>query len=145
MATLALAWAICLVLSGVSALHAYWAWGGLWPGRDEASLSRAVVGARGLETMPPTGLTVTVAILIFIAGLFPLIFVFGPPSGLPASMAWIGMVVLAGIFLLRGVLPFTRSFRDRHPQQPFATLDRRLYGPLCLLIGTAYVLVLLSA
>ncbi|WP_162704371.1 DUF3995 domain-containing protein [Ensifer sp.] len=145
MATLALAWAICLVLTGVAALHAYWARGGLWPGRDEASLSRAVIGARGLEVMPPAGLTVAVAILIFVAGLFPLMFVFGPPLGLPTNLIRIGMATLAFIFLARGVLPFTRLFRSRHPQEPFATLDRRLYGPLCLLIGAAYVVVLATA
>ncbi|OCP36882.1 DUF3995 domain-containing protein [Ensifer sp. LC163] len=145
MVSLVSASAICLVLSVIAVLHAYWAWGGLWPGHDEASLAKTVVGASGLETMPPAGLTVLVAILIFVAGLLPLIFVSGVPSILPASLVWMGMVLLAAIFLVRGVLAFTPIFRGRHPQQPFATLDRRFYGPLCLVIGIGYVLVLALA
>lgn len=129
----------------IAVLHAYWAWGGLWPGHDEASLAKTVIGAPGLETMPPAGLTAMVALLIFIAGLLPLIFVSSAPSSLLAKLAWMAMVLLAAIFLVRGVLAFTPIFRGRHPQEPFATLDRRFYGPLCLLIGAAYVLVLASA
>lgn len=145
MGSLALASAICLVLSLIAVLHAYWAWGGPWPGHDEASLAKTVVGAPGMETMPPAGLTVLVAILIFIAGLLPLVFVSGVPSILPASLVWMGMVLIATIFLVRGILAFTPIFRSRHPQQPFATLDRRFYGPLCLVIGVGYVLVLAVA
>ncbi|WP_457586480.1 DUF3995 domain-containing protein [Ensifer canadensis] len=145
MVSVALAWAIFFVLSVISALHAYWAWGGLWPGRDEASLAKTVIGAPGLETMPPAGLTAMVALLIFIAGLLPLIFVSGVPWNLPAKLVWMAMVALATIFFARGILPFTPIFRSRHPQEPFATLDRRFYGPLCLLIGAAYVLVLAFA
>lgn len=144
MVALVSASAICLVLSVISALHAYWAYGGLWPGRDEASLVKSVIGAPGLETMPPTGLTMAVALLIFIAGLLPPMFVSGVPSGLPANLVWTGMVVLATIFLVRGSLAFLPIFRRRHPQEPFATLDRHIYGPLCLLIGAAYVIVLAS-
>lgn len=145
MVSLALAWAICLVLSVIAAVHAYWACGGLWPCRDEASLAKAVIGAPGLEAMPPAGLTAIVAILIFIAGMLPLMFVSSAPSALPAILAWMGMVVLAGIFLVRGILPFVPIFRKRHSQEPFATLDRRLYAPLCLVIGAGYLLVLAFA
>ncbi len=145
MVALVSASAICLVLSVISALHAYWAYGGLWPGRDEASLVKTVIGAPGLETMPPTGLTMAVALLIFIAGLLPLMLVSGVPSGPPANLVWTGMVVLATIFLVRGSLAFLPIFRKRHPQEPFATLDRHIYGPLCLLIGAGYVIVLTSA
>lgn len=145
MSSLALAFAICLVLSLISALHAYWACGGHWPGRDAASLSKTVIGAPGLEAMPPAGLTAVVAILIFVAGLMPLMFVFSAPSTLQAKLAGTGMVVLAGIFLVRGMLAFAPIFRNRHPQQPFATLDRRFYGPLCLVIGVGFVLVVVRS
>lgn len=94
--------------------------------------------------MPPTGLTVAAALLIFIAGLLPLMFVSGAPSGLPANVAWMGMLLLAGIFLVRGILAFVPFFRSRHWQEPFSTLDRRFYGPLCLVIGVGYVLILVS-
>ncbi|MGF6172431.1 DUF3995 domain-containing protein [Ensifer sp. 4252] len=142
MLSLTLASAICLVLSVIATVHAYWAWGGLWPGHDEASLAKTVVGASGLETMPPAGLTAMVAFLVFMAGLLPLILVSGSPSILPASLVWMGMALLAAIFLVRGALAFTAIFRRRHPQEPFATLDRYFYAPFCVVIGTGYVLVL---
>lgn len=48
----------------------------------------------------------------------------------------------AGIFLVRGVLAFAPIFHNRHSQEPFATLDRRFYGPLCPVIDVGYVLIL---
>lgn len=94
--------------------------------------------------MPPTALTVAVALLIFIAGLLPPMFVSGALSGVPANVAWMGMLLFAGIFLVRGTLPFVPFFRSRHSQEPFSTLDQRFYGPLCLAIGAGCVLILVS-
>ena len=39
-----LAGALCLVLAGIAALHAYWGLGGRWPGHDEAGLADRVIG-----------------------------------------------------------------------------------------------------
>ncbi|THA64861.1 DUF3995 domain-containing protein [Ensifer adhaerens] len=48
----------------------------------------------------------------------------------------------AAIFVARGLLAFTTAFHQRHGTEPFVTLDRRIYGPLCLVIGAGYLTLL---
>ncbi len=136
---------IFLVLGGIAGLHAYWALGGLWPCRDEATLVRTVVGTKHRSTMPPAWLSLVVAALIFAAALLPL---FATPvlsGALPSMLVYSGLTVLAAIFVARGLAAFTGAFHRRHGTEPFMTLDRRIYGPLCLLIGAGYLALLTLA
>ena len=141
----AIAILLFLVLAGIAGLHAYWALGGLWPCHDEASLVRTVVGTKHRSVMPPVWLTLVVAALIFAAALVPLFVTAILKAALPPMLAYSGLAVLAAIFVVRGVLAFTTAFHRRHGTEPFATLDRRIYGPLCLVIGTGYLALLALA
>ncbi|WP_158665192.1 DUF3995 domain-containing protein [Ensifer adhaerens] len=136
---------IFLVLAGIAGLHGYWAMGGLWPCHDEASLVRTVVGTKHRSAMPPAWLTLVVAGLILAAALLPL-FVTPPLAGaLPPNLVHFGLAALAAIFVARGLSAFTAAFHRRHGTEPFVTLDRHIYGPLCLLIGAGYLLLLALA
>ncbi|MFZ1815261.1 MAG: DUF3995 domain-containing protein [Rhizobiaceae bacterium] len=64
------------------------------------------------------------------------------PYTLPQGLVWLGMIALGAVFLLRGVIGYMPPFRARFSAQPFATLDKRFYSPLCLVIGAAYFLLL---
>lgn len=138
-----LAFLIFTTLTIVAALHAYWAFGGLWPGHDEHSLARVVVGSRGITKMPARGPTLTVALLIFIAGLIALAQVSILPALLPHSFQQAAIVGLAIIFLIRGIASFTPQFRRMQAEEPFATLDRNIYAPLCLALGAGFIMLLL--
>lgn len=45
--TLAIALLIFVILTLVALLHLFWAVGGKWPGKDDESLAKAVIGRRG--------------------------------------------------------------------------------------------------
>jgi uncharacterized protein DUF3995 len=128
---------LTLVLAAIAALHAYWGFGGVWPGRDAADCARRVGGFRGARTMPGAAACFAVAAAIAIAGAIPIIIL--GPSGMPASAlpALAGLAV-ALIFLARGIAGFTPAWRRYTPEQPFARLDVRYYSPLCLVIGAGF-------
>lgn len=119
-----------------AALHLLWAIGAWVPIRDEVALARATVGAPGITQMPgPIPCALVFIALSFAAALphlttFPL-----RPLLLPA---------IAAVFLLRGVATYLPAWRQLVPEEPFATLDQRYYGPLCLLLGASFLLFTLS-
>ena len=143
---------LCFTLSCVAAVHVYWAFGGLWPAQDEAALARTVVGVKDLRKMPGRGVTLVVSILIAVAGILPL-YVTGllvPPMTipLPASLLKGALPALLGelalIFLARGTLSYVGYFQKREAEEPFLTLDKRYYAPLCLALGSGYAFLALT-
>ncbi len=64
--------ALTVVLLALAGLHVYWGNGGLWPGTDETSLARMVVGAPAIQSMPSQSASYTVGFLLFLAGLWPM-------------------------------------------------------------------------
>lgn len=132
---------IFVVLTIVALLHAYWAFGGRWPGHDEPSLARTVVGSKGITEMPARGPTLAVAVVIFLAGVVALARVDLVSVLLPPMLQSVAVTALAVVFLGRGIASFTPWFRASQSEEPFATLDRRLYGPLCLALGTGFAVL----
>lgn len=59
--------ALFTVLVALSVLHVYWAVGGVWPGSDEASCARTVIGFPGVDRMPSPASALAVAGLLGIA------------------------------------------------------------------------------
>lgn len=138
--------ALSITLCCVAVVHVYWALGGVWPAQDEAALARTVVGVKGLRRMPGTVLTLVVAALIAVAGVLPLLltgllaFPFSIP--LPAGLLNAGSVLVLGglalIFLARGTLSYTGYFRKMEAEEPFVSLDKRYFAPLCLALGSGF-------
>ncbi len=133
-----ISWFLFAVLASISALHLYWAIGGFWPGNDAQSLASKVIGVKGMVEMPSTGVTVFVAICIFIAALLPLMWSAQIAYSLPQGLVWAGMWIVLAVFLSRGILGMTRTFRQLSPMQPFVDLNRKYYSPLCLLLAAGF-------
>jgi hypothetical protein len=131
---IALAIILTIVLASIAALHAYWGFGGVWPGADAADCARRTGGFRGARAMPGPAACFAVAAALAIAALIP-IFVAGQ-FGILAPLAGIAVAL---VFLGRGVAGFTPAWRRLTPEEPFATLDVRYYSPLCLAIGAGFV------
>ncbi len=128
------------MLIAIAALHLLWALGCWWPVRDETSLARSVVGARGILRMPGAIQTslVVVALLFTIRWLWLIL----------AVDHWLVTLVgvaIAGVFLLRGAASYAGIMARLAPEEPFATLDRRWYAPLCLGLGLGILIVTLGA
>ncbi len=123
----------------IALLHLYWAFGGNWPAPDRARLPSMVVGQKGLTHMPPVAITLIVASLIFLAAMVPLLWVFGLG---PQPLWQGGLAALGLVFLLRGAVGLTPWFQKFLGEEPFATLNRRYYSPLCLLFAVGFGLLL---
>ena len=134
---------IFLILTAIAAVHVYWGFGGLWPGKNVDELIRTVVGVPGMTQMFSPGLTLAVAGLIFAAGLVALL-----ASGViaigPRWFARLGAGVLTLIFLGRGIMGFLMTPLNIEQTEPFATYDLWLYSPLCLVIGGAFAVLTLK-
>ncbi|TIV69828.1 MAG: DUF3995 domain-containing protein [Mesorhizobium sp.] len=139
-----LAFILSFVLLLITTLHVYWGIGGIWPGTDQASCARTVVGFRGVDEMPSAFASFAVAACLALATLWPLALAGVlaapfPKEGLAATALLIGLV-----FLGRGIAGFSPWWRRLTPEQPFARLDRRLYSPLCLLIGLSFAILAIT-
>jgi len=113
----------------------------LWPGKDALSLSKTVVGVADMRLMPPGWLTLLVAALLLVAGLAPLVKAGLLPAVLSAAWTQLCLGVLAAVFGLRGLAAYVPNWRRKPRVEPFATLDRRCYGPLCLCLSVGFWLV----
>jgi hypothetical protein len=120
--------------------HLLWSFGNTWPIRNEQLLAQTVVGAPGITRMPNRLLTFIVAVLIFATGIIALSLADRTSGGLPLTLLG---ALLAMVFIARGVLGYTSGWRVRFPTEPFATLDRRNYSPLCLWIGAGFLILVL--
>jgi len=127
----------------IAMLHAYWAFGGLWPAEDPAGLSRTVVGAES-EKMPGRALTLGVAALILMAAALPLLSVTGTPGFAPGWFLDLALLGAAAVFVVRGAVTYTRWGAALQAIEPFATLNRRYFSPLCLALGAGFIWVLLA-
>jgi len=133
-----------VVLAALSALHGYWAVGGVWPGSDAASCARTVAGFRNVSRMPSPASALAVAGLLGVAAMLAAM-LGGAPVMLPGErLLPAAGVVAAVIFLARGLAGYTPAWRRLTPELPFARLDRRYYSPLCLAIGGGFAFLVVT-
>lgn len=131
---------IFVPLLAVSISHLFWAFGSTWPIRSEELLARTVVGRPGITRMPPRFASFVVAVLVLAAGIIAL--ALADPVAGGSSLTFVGLL-LAAVFLVRGIIGFSARWRRAFPEEPFASLDRKTYSPLCLFIGTGFLLLVI--
>lgn len=127
---------ISLLVFAIALIHVIWARRIWWPIRDQAALTRAVTGFKGQVEMPPPAACYAVAGLLSLVAIWPYF-----PGG------WfhqLGLLGIAMVFLSRGAIGLISAFDRIWPEEPFVRLNRVIYSPLCLLIGTAYFLRLIT-
>jgi hypothetical protein len=129
---------IFIPLLAVAIAHFIWSIGGTWPLKSRELLIKTVYGRPGTKSMPPKLITFVVAVLILTAGVIALSLADETGGGLPLTLAG---TALAALFLARGVVGYTPRWRKIFTEEPFATLDRKNYSPLCLLIGVGFVIL----
>ena len=88
--------------------------------------------------MPNRLVTFVVSLLILAAGIVALALADHTSGGW-----WLTLLglLLAAVFIGRGALSYTRGWRARFPTEPFATLDRKNYAPLCFWIGAGFLIL----
>ena len=127
-----------IALLALSFAHFLWSIGRTWPIRNETLLAQTVIGLPGITRMPSKLLTFAVSLLILSAGIAALALADHASGGW-----WLTLLgaVLAAVFIGRGVLGYTKGWRERFPTEPFASLDRNNYSPLCFWIGAGFVIL----
>ncbi len=120
--------------------HFIWAFGFTWPIRDEALLVRTVVGTPGATRMPNRLLTFVIALCILAAGIVALSIADHDSGGVLWTI--IG-ALLALLFLGRGIVGYTPRWRAVHSTEPFASLDRKTYSPVCMWIGAGFAILVI--
>jgi hypothetical protein len=124
----------------VALAHFFWALGSTWPIKNETLLAQTVVGTPGVTRMPNRFVTFIVSLLVLAAGIVALALADHTSGGITLTLLG---VLLAIVFIARGILGYTTGWRARFPTEPFATLDRKNYSPLCLWIGAGYIILVL--
>ena len=116
-------------LAAVAAVHLVWATGSSWPYADRTELAEHIAGRPDLPG--PRACVMVGATLATAAAVV----------GAPGRHGRLGQVARLGVtsaLLLRGLAGITGNTRllvNWEPAQPFVELDRRRYGPLCLVLG----------
>jgi hypothetical protein len=134
---------LIVVLVALAALHAWWGVGGRWPGHDERSLVERVIGRTRSMRMPSLVRCLLVASALFAAA--GLVAVKGKVIAVDFGAAG-EMLVQAGfwmacaVFALRGLAGYIPPVFAYADGTPFASLNRRFYSPLCLLIAAGFAI-----
>ena len=130
--------ALGIVLLAIAIAHLLWSVGVMWPIRDEKLLARTVVGFPGIQRMPPKYMSFAVAVAAFIACVIAFSVADPTSGGLLLTL----LALLAGlVFLARGAIGYTAGWASRTPEEPFRSLDRKTYSPLCLALGVGFLVL----
>lgn len=135
-----LSYGTAFILFVIAFLHLLWGVDVYWPAQDETGLARAVVGAKGIMQMPNLWacLFVTAALSV---GIY-IVLTLGGVLRTASLPIWVFQILGAGfafVLLARGIIGFTPFWASLTPEEPFLTLNRLYYSPLCLALGLSVV------
>ena len=142
--TAIIAWCIFIVLTAIAAIHVAWGVGVRWPRMTEAELVTTVIGHKR-DTMPSPSQCYLAAFAIFIPGAIALMLAGLVQTPLPPWLVVLAGAAAALVFAGRGVAGYVPAWRARHPREPFASLDRHYYSPLCLMLAAGLAVLLANA
>lgn len=131
-----LGWASAAVLAGISALHATWGSGSIWPARDQQLLVRTVLGSPTARDMPGPAACYAVAGALGATSALVLARVSTRPSA--RMVGQFGVVGAGAVLTARAVFGFSQSGLAPQTVTPeYRKLDLAAYSPLCLALGAA--------
>jgi Protein of unknown function (DUF3995) len=133
-----------VALALIAVMHAAWGFGVRWPAQDERDLVALVVGRTGRARMPTRSECLGAAAAIFAAGVVALAAADLIILPLPAIVVTAAAIFATAVFAGRGVAAYLPAWRRRFAQEPFATLDRNWYAPLCLLFALAFAVLVIQ-
>lgn len=138
-----LALALSIVVWTIAVLHAHWGLGGIWPAASAERLAKTAVGTPGIRTMPSPASCFVVAALLAGVASWPLFAAGLLTEAWPRWLTLLAGAGIAAVFLGRGAAGYTQAWRRRFSEQPFASLDQRIYSPLCFLLGAGFIAMLI--
>jgi len=136
---------LAILLACVGGLYLVWSAGVTFPFSNEQALARSLIGRRGITRVPSRAAFVYVSVLFFAAALAAFL-MGGFSQAVPQSKPFLAPVglLLALVFLGRGVAGVLPAFERAAPEQPYLSLNRRLYSPLCVFAGIGFLFLTLA-
>ena len=141
--TTALAIGLSAVVFCIAAVHAYWGLGGYWPAASAEHLAKSAVGTPNVKMVPSAASCFAVAAILAGVAAWPLFVAGLLPEVWPRWLTLLAGVGIIAVFVCRGAAGYTAVWRRRFSEEPFASLDRLVYSPLCLLLGAGYFALLM--
>ena len=139
--TVIVACCIFIVLTAIAAIHVAWGFRVRWPRKTEAELATTVIGHKR-NTMPSPSQCYLAALAIFIPGAIALMLAELAQTPLPPWLVLFAGAGVALVFAGRGIAGYVPAWRTRHPREPFASLNRHYYSPLCLILAAGFAVLL---
>ncbi|MFN4024213.1 MAG: DUF3995 domain-containing protein [Hyphomonas sp.] len=136
---------LATLLGGLGLLHLVWAAGLSFPFANQQALARSVVGRRGITQLPSRAAVCFLGVLLLLAAAAS--FLLGHHGWMSTATKLIMLPVglfLSAIFLLRGIVAILPAFERAAPEQPYLSLNRRIYSPLSVLIGFSFLALTMS-
>jgi Protein of unknown function (DUF3995) len=123
-------------LATAAAIHALWALGMVWPGRDRVDLARKVADT---DTFPSSATTWLVAIMLGASTTLPFAGKHRFVNSAIDKLVTRGLIALATILALRGLGGLTSSSLRTLVGRSnlFTTRDLLFYSPLCVVLAAA--------
>ena len=136
---------LAMVLVAAGLLYLLWATGVTFPFASEQALARALIGRRGITRLPSRAAFLYLAVLLIAAALAAFL-LGGYSQAVPQSKPFLAPVglLLALVFLGRGVAGVLPAFERAAPEQPYLSLNRRIYSPLCFAAGLGFLFLTLA-
>lgn len=136
---------LALVLAAAGLFYLLWAAGVTFPFANEQSLARSLIGRRGITRLPSRTAFVYLGVLLIAAAMAAFL-LGGFSEAVPQSKPFLAPVglLLALVFLGRGVAGVLPAFERAAPEQPYLSLNRRIYSPLCFFAGLGFLFLTLA-
>jgi hypothetical protein len=139
----ALAILLSVVVFFIAAIHAYWGLGGYWPAASAERLAKTAIGTPNVKMVPSASSCFAVAAVLAGVASWPLFAAGWVPAAWPHWLTLLAGAGIAAVFVGRGLAGYTSAWRRRFSEEPFASLDRLVYSPLCLFLGAGYIALLI--
>ncbi|MCG6151393.1 DUF3995 domain-containing protein [Leptospira bandrabouensis] len=139
-----LAFTSSFLLLSIAAIHVYWGFGGLWPGKTKQELIDLVFG-KG-NKFPSPFICLLVAVFLFFFSILPIVWILKEELSLDDKKIFalrILLTMVSMIFFLRGIFGYF-SFITKQWKPIFIYYTKRIYNPLCLIIGLFLLLQILN-
>ncbi len=134
-----------LILAIASLFFLLWSVGLTFPFANEQSLARSIIGRRGITRVPSRAHFAYLAALMMAAAAAAVL-LGGFSERIPDSKPYLAPVglLLAFVFLGRGIAGVLPAVERAAPEEPFLTLNRRFYSPLCAVVGIGFLFMTLA-
>jgi len=136
---------LAIVLAACGLLYLFWAAGATFPFANEQALARSLIGRRGITRLPSRAAFVYLGVLLLAAALAAFL-LGGFSEAVPESKPFLAPVglLLGLVFIGRGIAGVLPAFERAAPEQPYLSLNRRFYSPLCVAAGGAFLFLALA-